>query len=196
MSKNIKTILFSILGVFLVEIIVVIAGAYSGIPDVAASKPEGSLMRWFLSTTKDHSIGARAKNITVPPLEDTALISKGFDHYHEMCVTCHGAPGKTPDEFAKGMNPHAPNLARSTRDMDPSEMFLVVKDGMKMTGMPGFASTHSDSEVWAMVAFLKRLQTMTPDEYTAFQKSQHHETMEETEEHHDHNNRLHNHAHY
>ena len=133
-----KTILFSILGVILIEIIAVIAGVYSGIPDVAATKPEGSMMRWFLSTTKDHSIGARAKNITVPPLEDSALVAKGFDHYHELCVMCHGAPGKTPDEFAKGLNPHAPNLARSTRDMDPSEMFLVIKDGIKMTGMPGF----------------------------------------------------------
>ncbi len=181
MSKNIKTILFSILGVILFEIIAVIASAYSGIPDVAATEPEGSMMKWFLSTTKDHSIGARAKNITVPPLEDSALITKGFSHYQEMCVTCHGAPGKTPDEFAKGLNPHAPNLARSTRDMDPSEMFLVVKDGIKMTGMPGFASTHSDSELWAMVAFLKRLQTMTPEEYTAFKKSKHHETMEDSE---------------
>lgn len=190
-----KTILFSILGVILIEIIAVIAGVYSGIPDVAATKPEGSMMRWFLSTTKDHSIEARAKNITVPPLEDSALVAKGFDHYHELCVMCHGAPGKTPDEFAKGLNPHAPNLARSTRDMDPSEMFLVVKDGIKMTGMPGFTSTHSDSELWAIVAFLKRLQTMSPEEYTSFQKSRPHGIMEETEEHHDGIKRLHNHAH-
>lgn len=190
-----KTILFSILGVILIEIIAVIAGVYSGIPDVAATKPEGSMMRWFLSTTKDHSIEARAKNITVPPLEDSALVAKGFDHYHELCVMCHGAPGKTPDEFAKGLNPHAPNLARSTRDMDPSEMFLVVKDGIKMTGMPGFASTHSDSELWEIVAFLKRLQTMTPEDYTAFQKSRSHGIMEETEKHHDGIKRLYNHAH-
>jgi mono/diheme cytochrome c family protein len=183
MSKNMKTILFSIFGVILIEIIAVIAGAYSGIPDVAATKPEGSMMRWFLSTTKDHSIGARAKNITVPPLEDSALVAKGFGHYHEMCVTCHGAPGKIPDEFAKGLNPHAPNLAQSTQDMDPSEMFLVVKDGIKMTGMPGFTSTHNDSELWAIVAFLKRIQTMSPEEYTSFQKSRPLGMMEETEAH-------------
>jgi mono/diheme cytochrome c family protein len=185
MSKNIKTILFSILVVLLLELIAVLIGAYSGIPDVAATTPEGKMMRWFLSTTKDHSIGARAKNIAAPSLEDSAVIASGFDHYHEMCMTCHGAPGRKPDEFAKGLNPHAPNLARSTRDMEPSEMFLVVKDGIKMTGMPGFASTHSDSEVWAIVAFLKRLQTMQPEEYTAFQKSRRHRTMEEMEEHHD-----------
>jgi len=173
MSKNMKTILFSILGVLFIEIIAVVAGAYSGIPDVAATKPEGKIMSWFMNTTKDHSISARAQNIIVPPLGDSALVAKGFEHYNEMCVTCHGAPGRKPDELAQGLNPSPPNLAFSTRDMDPSEMFLVVKDGITMTGMAGFGSTHSDSEVWAIVAFLKHLQTMSPEEYTAFQKSQH-----------------------
>ena len=71
-------------------------------------------------------------------------------------------------------------------------MFLVVKDGIKMTGMPGFSSTHSDSEVWAMVAFLKRLRTMSPEEYAAFQKSQPYRKMEANEEYHDHNEHLQN----
>ena len=191
-----KTILFSILGVVLIEFIAVIVGAYSGIPDVAATKPEGGFMSWFMNTTKDHSIQSKAKSIVVPPLGDSMQIAMGYDHFNEMCVMCHGAPGRKSDEFAQGLNPSPPDLAKSTTDLDPSEMFLIVKNGIKMTGMPGFGTTHSDSEVWAMVAFLKRLQTMSPDEYTAFQKSQHHETMEETEEHHDHNNRLHNHALY
>jgi mono/diheme cytochrome c family protein len=180
-----KKVIITILAVVLVEIIVLIIGAYSGIPDVAATKPEGKMMKWFLSTTKDYSIGARAKNITAPPLEDSALVAMGFDHYNDMCVTCHGAPGKSVDEFARGLNPHAPNLARSTRDMEPAEMFVVVKDGIKMTGMPGFASTHSDSEVWAIVAFLKHLQTLTPETYKALQNSRLQIDAESIEHHHD-----------
>jgi len=171
MSKNIITILFSILGVILIEIIAVVAGAYSGIPDVAATKPEGKLMSWFMSTTKDHSISTRAQNITPPFLDDPALVAKGFGHYNEMCVTCHGAPGRKPDEFSQGMNPRPPDLVFSTADLSPEKMFVIVKNGITMTGMPGFASTHSDSEVWAIVAFLNRLQTMSPVEYAAFQKS-------------------------
>ncbi len=176
-----KTILLTVLGVVDIEIVAMIAGAYSGIPDVAATKPEGKVMSWLLNTTKDHSIGTRAQDINNPSLSDSALIAKEFDHYNEMCVTCHGAPGRKPDELALGLNPSPPDIAKSTTDLDLSEMFLIVKNGIKMTGMPGFGTTHSDSEVWAMVAFLKRLQTMTPEEYTSFQKSQHHETMEETE---------------
>jgi len=167
-----KTILLTILGIILIEIIALIVGAYSGIPDVAATKPEGKIMSWFMNTTKDRSISARAQHVTVPPLGDSVLVAKGFEHYNEMCVTCHGAPGIRPDELAQGLNPSPPNLAFSTRDMDPSEMFLVVKDGITMTGMAGFGTTHSDSEVWAMVAFLKHLQTMSPEEYSTFHRLQ------------------------
>ena len=52
MSKKIKTILFSVIAVILIEIIAVIAGVYFGIPDVAASKPEGRMMKWFLGSNK------------------------------------------------------------------------------------------------------------------------------------------------
>jgi mono/diheme cytochrome c family protein len=172
-----KTIL-TFIAVILIEIIVIIIGAYSGIPDVSAIKPKGRIIRWFLNTTKDHSIHSRAASISVPTLSDSSLLLTGFEHYNEMCVTCHGAPGRTPDDLAKGLNPHAPNLAHSTKDLSPGEMFLMVKDGIKMTGMPGFGPTHSDSAIWAMVAFLQRLQTLTSEEYKAFENSQ---RLEKTE---------------
>lgn len=179
-----KKILLTIIGVLLVEIVAVIIGAYSGIPDVSATNGEGKIMSWILNTTMDHSISARAENIAAPSLDDSTLAKKGFNHYDEMCIACHGAPGIKPDEFTQGLNPTPPDLVFSTRDMSPSEMFLVVKNGIKMTGMPGFGLTHSDSEVWSMVAFLKRLQTMTPEEYNVSKKSQSEGEMQKTEEHH------------
>jgi mono/diheme cytochrome c family protein len=178
-----KTIL-TVIAVILIEIIVVIIGAYSGIPDVSATKPEGKITDWFLNTTKDHSIRSRAERIAVPSLNDSSLVATGFEHYQAMCVTCHGAPGKEPDELAQGLNPPAPDLAGSTTDLSPSEMFVIVKDGIKMTGMPAWGSTHSDSAIWAIVAFLHYLQTLTPETYNAFQNSHLQEKTEAIEHHH------------
>jgi len=180
-----KNVLVTIVVVVLAEAAVLIAGAYSGIPDVSATSRERGIMRWFLNTTKDHSISSRAADIKAPPLEDSAMVLVGFDHYNEMCVTCHGAPGREADELARGLNPYPPDLAYSTRDMSPSEMFVVIKDGIKMTGMPGFGPTHNDMLVWSMVAFVQRLQTMTSEQYRAFEKlhpgdeSEHHHEGQE-----------------
>jgi mono/diheme cytochrome c family protein len=172
-----KTIL-TVIAVILIEIIVLIIGAYSGIPDVSATKSEGKITDWFLNTTRDHSIHSQAAYIAAPSLNDSSLAATGFEHYQAMCVTCHGAPGKEPDELAQGLNPPAPDLAQSTIDLSPGEMFLIVKDGIKMTGMPAWGQTHSDSAIWAIVAFLQRLQTLTPETYKAFQNSRPQEKTE------------------
>jgi len=190
-GTSMKKTILTIIAVILIEIIVLIIGAYSGIPDVSATKPVGKVTDWFLNTTRDHSIHSRAASITVPSLNDSSLVATGFEHYNEMCVTCHGAPGREPDELAQGLNPPAPDLAGSTTDLSPAEMFLIIKNGLKMTAMPAWGTTHSDSAIWAIVAFLQRLQTLTPEMYNAFQKSQ---LQEETEAHeHNHHHEEHEH---
>jgi mono/diheme cytochrome c family protein len=179
-----KKVILTVIAVVLVEIVAVIIGAYSGIPDVSATRSEGSITDWFLNTTKDHSISSRAANIHVPSLGDSSLIATGFEHYDEMCVTCHGAPGKNPDELALGLNPPAPDLVTSTTDLSPAEMFVIVKNGIKMTGMPAWGTSHPDSAIWAMVAFLQRLQTLTPETYRSYQNSKVHEKMVSENHHH------------
>jgi mono/diheme cytochrome c family protein len=173
-----KTIL-TVIAVIFIEIIVVIIGAYSGIPDVSATKPEGSIVDWFLNTTKDHSIHSQAAGIIVPSLSDSSFLVTGFEHYDGMCKACHGAPGNEPEELAQGLNPPAPDLASSTTDLSPAEMFLIVKNGIKMTGMPAWGASHSDSAIWAIVTFLQRLQTLTPETYKGYQNSQSHEKQKQ-----------------
>lgn len=34
-----------------------------------------------------------------------------------------------------------------------------------MTGMPARGASHDDATIWALVAFLQRLPTLTPEEY-------------------------------
>ena len=42
---------------------------------------------------------------------------------------------------------------------------MIVKRGIKMSGMPAWEPTHSGEEIWALVAFLKLLPTMPTAEY-------------------------------
>ena len=37
--------------------------------------------------------------------------------------------------------------------------------------MPAFGKTHSDEKIWAIVAFMKKLPTMTKEQYQAYNKS-------------------------
>src|SRR5262249_42518674 len=58
----------------------------------------------------------------------------------------------------------SPDLAVNNTRYTEAELFWIIKHGIKMTGMPAWAD-HSDEELWATVAFIKKLPGMTPEEY-------------------------------
>ena len=156
--------------VIVVVVLVVLALAavgfiYSGIYDVAASTPDAGLIQWALGTTQHRSVERRAEEIQPPPLDDPALIRTGLIEYHEMCVVCHGAPGIKVSPTGQGLNPAPPELAKESAEEEAGELFWITRNGIKMTGMPAFGVTHSDEEIWAIVAFLKRMGGLSPAEY-------------------------------
>ena len=55
------------------------------------------------------------------------------------------------------MTPHPPDLAERIREAKPQELFYVVKHGVKFTGMPAWPAIQREDEVWAVVAFLRKL---------------------------------------
>ncbi len=56
------------------------------------------------------------------------------------CVNCHGGPGAQWRKFSEGLNPDPPDLKEIVGDIQPRELFWVVKNGIKMTGMPSFGA--------------------------------------------------------
>jgi mono/diheme cytochrome c family protein len=163
-----KTIL-KLLGLLLVIILAALLFIYSGVYNVAASSPDTGLIAWALKTTQSRSVHRAYESlegkVQIPPLDDPARVRAGFIHYHEMCLTCHGGPGIKASEIGQGLNPFPPELTEEAEE--PLESFWIVKHGIKMTGMPGFGVTHSDDEIWAIVAFLDRLPKLSPEEYQA-----------------------------
>jgi mono/diheme cytochrome c family protein len=48
--------------------------------------------------------------------------------------------------------------------MGDGELFWTIRQGVRMTGMPAFAPTHSDEEIWKIVTFIRHLPHLTPEE--------------------------------
>jgi mono/diheme cytochrome c family protein len=163
--KFFSGILFTLGVIIIIGLLVVYSGWYNV---SAANKPSG-LENWLLGTTMDNSVASHSNDIEVPNLKSPEMIKKGFSHYNEMCVGCHGAPGKEQTELSKGLNPPAPDLSESAQDMTPQALFWVTKNGIKMTGMPAWGLTHSDDKIWSMVAFIEKLPGMTGPEYDSLE---------------------------
>ncbi len=173
----------------IILIIVVVAAlivvAATGLYDVAADRPHTGIAGRAIAYVRERSIEARAERVKVPPLGKPEMIAKGAEHYSEMCTGCHLAPGMGDNEMRPGMNPRPPRLA-AFGPGDPREQFWIIKHGIRMTGMPAWGLTHSDAEIWNIVALLQKLPTMSPEQYRALvkQAGSHHE--HETGEHEEH----------
>jgi mono/diheme cytochrome c family protein len=161
----------------------IVAAIYAGLYNIAADVPHTQPVYWLLETVRGRSVAARARDIVVPSdLEDTNRISKGAGEYAEMCSGCHLAPGMKRTEISQGLYPRAPELRRGT-DLTPAEQFWIVKHGVKMTGMPAWGVTHDDELLWNVVAFVRKLPKLTPEQYETMVKSapKHEEQMQEME---------------
>lgn len=160
-----KTVVMTLFVTIILVLVVAVVVIYSGTYNVAASKPDLKLMDNIFSLTMDRSVHKHAAGIQVSATYQSPDLGEGFEHYNEMCVTCHGAPGVEKSESGQGLNPPAPDLSESVTDLSPQEVFWILKHGVKMTGMPAFGPTHNDEKLWDITAFVKRLPDMTAEQY-------------------------------
>jgi mono/diheme cytochrome c family protein len=162
-------------------LLVAAVAIYAGLYNIAADVPHTQPVYWLLETLRERSVAARARDIVVPSnLDDANRISKGAGQYAEMCSGCHLAPGMKRTEISQGLYPRAPELRRGS-DVTPAEQFWIVKHGVKMTGMPAWGITHDDELLWDVVAFLRKLPKLTPEQYETMVKNapKHEEIMQE-----------------
>lgn len=141
---------------------------YTGIYNVSAAEGDSAFTKWYLNTISTVSIKVRADDITVPgDLTNAKRVARGAVAFSQMCQTCHGAPGKEPSVTGQGTAPEPPALSDAAKEWKPNEIYWILENGIKMAGMPAYGPTHSDDELWEIVAFVEQLPEMTPERYEA-----------------------------
>ncbi|HSK11345.1 MAG TPA: cytochrome c [Vicinamibacterales bacterium] len=140
---------------------------YSGIYNVASTEQHTPPVYWAFITSMRHSIAERADGIQAPPLDDPVMVRNGLELYRRHCLQCHGAPGVAPHPVALGLTPLPANLVVAGRQWFPEEVYWTVKNGIKMTGMPAWEYRMTEQELWSVVAFVKRMPSLSPAQYRA-----------------------------
>ena len=90
------------------------------------------------------------------PADENTLVA-GVRVYRENCAGCHGLPNQSEPIIAKGMFPHAPQLLMKdgmVADDPVGETFWKAKNGIRLTGMPGFGGSLSDAQLWQVSLLL------------------------------------------
>lgn len=143
---------------------------YSGWYPIGADDHHTKLVYWALETLRERSIAHRTKDILVPALDKPEMLLAGGQDYNEMCAGCHLKPSKIKSDMSVGLYPQPPNLSIvSSQYGDPQKdaarRFWYIKHGIKASGMPAWGASHDDNRIWAMVAFIQKMPTLTPEQY-------------------------------
>lgn len=137
----------------------------SGVVPIKASSGHWKVTRWFLNFAKQRSVATYSVPIEAPELSDPVLVQKGAGAYENNCRVCHGSPALPHPPVAQHMLPRPPYLPWVVSKWEADELFLIVKHGLKFTGMPAWPSQQRDDEVWAVVAFLLEFQRLDQNGY-------------------------------
>jgi mono/diheme cytochrome c family protein len=137
----------------------------SGLYDVGAASPHNLFSEWLTHETMIHSVRRHSRGIAVSAGFDAAQVLSGFCAYQVHCSACHGAPAVARQLWATGMEPSPPYLIDVSRRFRPEELFWMVKNGIKMTGMPSWNNEMSDAQIWSVVAWLEVGPKLAPQTY-------------------------------
>ena len=98
-------------------------------------------------------------------LETAANVQDGARLYAGDCAMCHSAPGESLGAIGRGIYPSAPDLLKASRKNHPNQMFWVIKNGIKMTGMADFGKSLTDQQIWDLAAFLHKERGVSAPDY-------------------------------
>ena len=143
-----------------IVLIIIAAGAYAVMHVNISTLPEPGPFETAIATkAKDWYISRAARGSLPPaPTNDASSVSAGETLFGMGCATCHGQDGHKPTPIGKAMYPRVPDLGSpEVQEMSDRELFWVIRNGIRLSGMPGFAKVESDEQIWTLAYYVRSL---------------------------------------
>ena len=122
--------------------------------DQHPSQEEGNLA----NAAKDVAIPLEAGKMKNPLSPTDAIVSQGQEVFLGSCAQCHGADGRGDSDLGRSMNPPAMDLDSShVQHWSDAELFWIIQNGVRLTGMPSWRSSISDNDTWKLALFIHNL---------------------------------------
>ena len=144
----------------MIVVLIIIAGAYGVMHITISSLPEPGPFETSIATkVKDWYISRGARSLVpASPKDGVSSVSAGETLFGMGCATCHGQDGRKPAPIGQAMYPRVLDLGSpEVQGMSDRELFWVIKNGIRLSGMPGFAKIESDEQIWDLAYYVRSL---------------------------------------
>ena len=140
--------------------LIIVGGAYELMHVNISALPEpGAVETAFATKAKDWYISRAARYSTpTPPPSSAAMVSTGKTLFDMGCANCHGKDGRKPTPIGQSMYPRVLDLSSPVvQRMSDRELFWIIKNGIRLSGMPGFGRIQSDVQIWKLTYYVRSL---------------------------------------
>jgi mono/diheme cytochrome c family protein len=131
---------------------------------------DGGLSAATPPTRVERVIAGRLVRLSIPSADrlrpnpfaaDANAWHEAADHYADHCATCHGTDGRGHTEVSEHMYPPVPDLtSTAAQQLSDGDLYYIIQNGVRWTGMPAFGSDHSPEETWRLVSFVRHIPGM------------------------------------
>ena len=158
-----KGFIVGVVVTLLLLVLVAFVGVNGGLIPANADARPSKLEAWAARTSLHATIAREAPTEPNPVALNDEHLNAGIKLYGENCAACHGVANGDPSNIAVGLYQHAPQLGKDGVEDDPEGVtFWKVKHGIRLTGMPAFAATLTDAQIWQLALFLKHMDKLPP----------------------------------
>jgi mono/diheme cytochrome c family protein len=162
-----------LLGVAVVAVLGAVVLAASTVRRGFSARDEPSRIEAVLARSMRHwAVPSNVRDVKNPVALTPQVLADGRAHFADHCAGCHGNDGKGGG-MGKQMYPKAPDMTlAATQSLSDGELFSIIENGVRLTGMPGFGSGTAESAhgSWALVHFLRHLPRLTAEELAEMQR--------------------------
>ncbi|HWQ03136.1 MAG TPA: c-type cytochrome, partial [Candidatus Nitrosotenuis sp.] len=162
--------------VFFVLLVALLAAAGVGVWFTArhgfsARENPSALEAFVARSIRSMGVPAEARNAKNPFPATPEILAEARDHFADHCATCHANDGSGQTTLGQNLNPRAPDMRLPpTQNLTDGELYYIIHNGIRMTGMPAWGPPEKDDDSWKLVHFIRYLPKLTPEELREMEK--------------------------
>lgn len=145
----------------------ILTGAYIVTTGVSARPQPSTFESVTARTIRGIAIRTRVRGLINPVSSTPEIVMEGMEHFADHCAVCHANDGSGNTEMSRGLYPRAPDMRLpATQNLSDAELFYIIENGVRLTGMPGWSNGTRDGEIssWHLVHFIRHLPKLTEEE--------------------------------
>lgn len=151
-------------------LLAVLALTYVRLTGLSARPEPGAMEARIAGAVRSLAILGAVRQRQNPEPVSAENIAEGLAHFADHCAVCHGTDGSGETAIGRGLFPRPPDLrAEATQRLTDGELFYVIENGVRFTGMPAFATgtTEGEAASWRLVHLVRQLPRLTDEQRDA-----------------------------